>query len=275
MATPVVKWAGGKRQILDKIKAKMPQKYNNYFEPFIGGGALLLDILPHKATLNDVNKELLCIYRCLQNEEYYKLLLEELKKHQDKHSEDYYLEVRSMDRREDFNNLPIWERAARALYLNKACFNGLYRVNAKGYFNVPSGHKETVHLYDDDNIKNVHNYFMNNDVKILEGDFEDAVKEAKKGDFVYFDPPYDTLENKESFTSYSADNFGKEEQKRLRDTFKRLADKGVYVMLSNHNTEFIRTLYKDYNINIIEAKRMINSNANGRGNVEEVIITNY
>ena len=202
-------------------------------------------------------------------------LKNELKKHEFNHSEEYYYQIRSMDKEEEFLSLPIYVRAARMIYLNKSCFNGLYRVNSKGFFNVPSGRKKKVVTFDEDNFDSLREYFRNNDITILNGDFEDAVKDAKAGDFVYFDPPYDVIENKNSFTSYAKNDFGKDEQTRLAKLYKKLSDKGVLVMLSNHNTAFINELYKDFNIHVVNAKRMINSKADGRGDVEEVIITNY
>ena len=274
-AKPIVKWAGGKRQLIDKLLEHMPKEYNNYFEPFIGGGALLFELMPNNATINDVNQELLAIYRCLANNEWFKLMIEDLEKNEKKHSEDYYYEIRKIDRNPEFEKLPIWKRASRAIYLNKSCFNGLYRVNSNGYFNVPSGKKKKVQTYDKENIIKLHDYFMNNNVTILEGDFSKAVENAKPGDFVYFDPPYDPFDDRESFTSYTKFNFSKEDQKRLADLFKELSNKGVYVMLSNHNTKYINELYEGFNIYIVNAKRMINADSKGRGNVEEVIITNY
>ena len=157
--------------------------------------------------------------------------------------------------------------------MNKACFNGLYRVNSKGYFNVPFNKKDRVSTYDAENLLLIHTYLENNDIKMMSTDFEEVVKLCEKDDFVYFDPPYDTYNN--SFTSYTEEGFSRDDQKRLSETFMELDKKGVYVMLSNHNTEYINELYKDYNIHIINAKRSINSNGNKRGSVEEVIITNY
>ena len=272
---PFVKWAGGKTQLLDRLHAYMPKTYNNYFEPFIGGGSFFLNISPKKATINDFNAELVCAYKCFQNDELFESLKSELKKHEANHSEEYYYQIRSMDKEEGFFTLPIYVRAARMIYLNKSCFNGLYRVNSKGYFNVPSGRKKNVVTFDEENFNSLREYFRNNDITILNGDFEDAVKNAKAGDFVYFDPPYDVIENKNSFTSYAKNDFGKDEQIRLAKLYKKLNDKGVFVMLSNHNTAFINELYKDFNIHVVNAKRMINSKADGRGDVEEVIITNY
>lgn len=273
--SPVVKWAGGKRQILEKLKANLPEKFNNYFEPFIGGGALLFDLAPKNATINDVNQELLAIYTCLKDDELYRLMLEELDKHEKNHSEEYYYHVREWDRDPRFELEPLWKRAARAIYLNKSCFNGLYRVNAKGYFNVPSAKKEHVVTYSKANMEEIHEYFKDDNVTILSGDFVEATRNAHEGDFVYFDPPYDSWEDKESFTAYSKFDFNKDDQRRLADCFKDLTNRGVKCMLSNHNTAYINELYNGFNIQIIKAKRMINANAAGRGAVEEVIITNY
>lgn len=274
-AKPIVKWAGGKRQLINKLLELMPKEYNDFFEPFIGGGALLFELMPEKAIINDVNKELIAIYKCLSNKEDFAHMLEDLEEHERNHSEEYYYEVREEDRKPNFESNPIWKRASRAIYLNKSCFNGLYRVNSKGHFNVPSGKKEKVRTYDKDNIKLLHKYFITKNVIILEGDFVKAVETAQKSDFVYFDPPYDPFEGKDSFTAYSEFDFSKEDQKRLAAIFKELSDKGVYVMLSNHNTKFINELYQGFNVYVVKARRTLNADAKGRGNVEEVIITNY
>lgn len=272
---PFVKWAGGKTQLLDRIRELMPKEYNHYYEPFIGGGALLFSVAPKNFTINDFNSELIQAYKCFTNEDDFKKLVERLDYHQKHHSEEYYYEVREMDKYSDFLNLPAYERAARMIYLNKSCFNGLYRVNSKGFFNVPSGKKRKVVCYEKENLEKIRKFFSNSRFEILNGDFQNAVKNVRHGDFVYFDPPYDTWEDKNSFTSYAKSPFGKEEQKRLANVYKALSDEGAFVMLSNHNTEYIRELYKDFHIHVVEAKRMINSKASGRGNVEEVIITNY
>lgn len=272
---PFVKWAGGKTQLLPKLKSFMPIKFNKYFEPFVGSGSLLFDIKPKVATINDLNSELIYSYICFQDDHLLSLLKKELRKHEENHCEDYYYHVREMDRNINFISLPIYIRAARMIYLNKTCFNGLYRVNSNGYFNVPSGRKEHIKTFDEDNFNNLREYFKSNKINILNGDFEEAVINAKPEDFVYFDPPYDVIENKNSFTSYAKNNFGKDEQVRLANLYKRLNKQGVHLMLSNHNTPFINDLYREFNIHVVKAKRMINSKANGRGNVEEVIITNY
>lgn len=272
---PFVKWAGGKTQLLEVIESHLPETFNRYFEPFVGGGALLFKLQPKAFSINDSNEELICVYKCFENNELFELLKNELLKHEENHSEEYYYKVREMDKLEGFSSLPIYVRAGRMIYLNKACFNGLYRVNSKGFFNVPSGKKKAVNCFDKKTFDNLNLFFKNRKPAITNIDFEEAVKNAKAGDFVYFDPPYDTWEEKNSFTSYDKNVFGKEEQVRLAKVFKELSDKGVYVMLSNHNTKFINELYKGFHITVVPAKRMINSKADGRGEVEEVIITNY
>jgi len=272
---PFVKWAGGKTQLLDVITSYMPKTFNTYYEPFVGGGALFFKLQPKRWVINDINFELYVTYACFRVDEYYKKLIADLEFHQAKHSEEYYYHVRDIVKNKKRLSLKEPEIAARFIYLNKACFNGLYRVNASGFFNVPSGKKKVVHCYDSANFENIKNFLSNTDGVILNDSYEEAVKTAKKGDFVYFDPPYDTWEDKDSFTSYNKDTFGKEQQKELAECYKRLDAKGVYVMLSNHNTKYIQELYKGFNIHVVPAKRMINAKGNGRGAVEEVIITNY
>ena len=270
---PFVKWAGGKRQILDKLKQYVPSKYDCYYEPFVGGGALFFELAPKKAVINDSNKELMNVYKVLCDHDKYTKMCKVLNQYEANHSEKFYYEIRNMDKEKNFNRLSDYKKAARTLYLNKSCFNGLYRVNSKGQFNVPFNKNKKVNTYDGENLLTIHMHLNMNDITIENIDFEECVKNAKKGDFVYFDPPYDS--DTHTFNSYTEEGFGKEEQRRLAKVFKELDERGVYVMLSNHNTLLINELYKDYNINIIEAKRSINSKGNKRGNVEEVIITNY
>ena len=271
---PFVKWAGGKRQIIDKLKMYVPDEFDVYYEPFVGGGALLFELSPKKAVINDYNEELMNVFDCIKDEDKFNKMCNELNHHEVNHSEEYYYVIRNKDRdKTKFKKMPDYKRSARTIYLNKACFNGLYRVNSKNEFNVPFNRKTKVNTYDGQNLGIIHSYLNFNDITILNTDFEDAVKDAKKGDFIYFDPPYDseTL----IFNSYTETGFGKEEQRRLARVYKELANKGCYVMLSNHNTSLVKELYKDFNIHVIEAKRNINSNGKKRGKVEEVIVTNY
>ena len=273
-AKPFVKWAGGKRQIIDKLKQYVPDEYNTYYEPFIGGGALLFELAPKNAVINDSNEELMNVYKCLCDEEKFKKMCSLLNHYETEHSEDFYYEIRNKDKNKNtYNRLSDYTKAARTIYLNKACFNGLYRVNKKNEFNVPFGKKTKVNTYEGSNLITVSNYLTMNNIKILSVDFEEAVKNVKEKDFVYFDPPYDSETS--TFNSYTEEGFNRDEQIRLAKVFKELDRKGAFVMLSNHNTSLINDLYKEYNIHLIEAKRNINSNGKKRGKVEEVIITNY
>ena len=271
---PFVKWAGGKRQIIDKLKRYVPDEFDTYYEPFIGGGALLFELSPRRAVINDSNEELMNVYSVLCDEEKFKKMCSVLNHYEKEHCEEFYYDIRNKDRNKNaYKRLSDYTRAARTIYLNKACFNGLYRVNSKNEFNVPFGKKERVNTYDGGNLITVSNYLTMNDVEILSVDFEESVKDAKKGDFIYFDPPYDSETS--TFNSYTEDGFGKDEQIRLAKVFKELDSRGCYVMLSNHNTSLINDLYKNFNIHVIEAKRNINSNGKKRGKVKEVIITNF
>ena len=271
---PFVKWAGGKRQIMQEIKKYLPDKYNIYYEPFVGGGAVFFELAPKKAVLNDYNRELMNVFECIKDEVKFEKMCSELNHHEANHSEKYYYELRDKDRdKTKFNKMADYKRAARTIYLNKACFNGLYRVNAKNEFNVPFGKKNKVNTYGGQNLGIVHCILNFNDIKLLSCDFEEAVKSAKKGDFIYFVPPYDS--DTSTFNSYTEDGFGKEEQKRLAKLFKKLDEKGCYLMLSNHNTKLVNELYGKFNIHVITAKRNISANGKKRGKIEEVIITNY
>ena len=211
---PFVKWAGGKRQIINELKQYVPKNFDTYYEPFIGGGALLFELSPRKAVINDSNKELMNVYECIKDEKKFEAMCRELNRHEAQHSEEYYYEIRNLDRdKNKFNKIVDYKRAARTIYLNKACFNGLYRVNSKNEFNVPFGKKNKVNIYEGQNLGIICGYLNYNDIKILSVDFEEALKDAKKGDFIYFDPPYDS--DTITFNSYTEDGFGKEEQKRL------------------------------------------------------------
>ena len=271
---PFVKWAGGKRQVMAEIKKYLPEKYNTYYEPFVGGGAVFFELAPKKAVLNDYNKELMNVFECIKDEAKFEKMCNELNHHEANHSEEYYYEIRDKDRdKSKFNKLADYKRAARTIYLNKACFNGLYRVNSKNEFNVPFGKKNKVNTYEGQNLGIVHCILNFNDIELMSCDFEETVKKAKKGDFVYLDPPYDS--DTTTFNDYTENGFGKEEQKRLSEVFKDLDKRGCYVMLSNHNTKLINELYKGFNKYVIKAQRNINANGKKRGKIEEVIITNY
>ena len=271
--TPFVKWAGGKRQLLDKISERLPQTYNNYFEPFIGGGAVLFELQSERAVINDINASLINAYRIIANNPNEFIdKIHELDLNIGDNGKEYYYSLR-----EHYNDKLMKEEydvelAALFVFLNKHCFNGLYRVNGKGLFNVPynNSKKESI---DDVSILNVSEYLKK--VTILHGDFEAACREAQKGDFVFFDSPYAPL-NPTSFEAYTKEGFDVESHERLAKLFDTLTQKGCYCMLTNHNTEFINKLYsnKGYRMDVVSVKRMINSDASKRTG-EEIIICNY
>lgn len=273
---PILKWAGGKRQLLKSIKDNLPSKMNGtYFEPFFGGGALFFEIAPTKAYLNDLNGELIGVYNLFFDRNNLTKLMNLLNHHQRNHSKEYFYSIRSLDRIKTYSKLSSINKAARLIYLNKSCFNGLYRVNARGYFNVPYNQSKKVNLFDRNNYEEIHSFFSKNHIIFSSSNYSEALIGIKKGDFVYFDPPYDDFENKKSFTSYNKSGFTKENQIDLANLFKSLSSKGVNCLLSNHDTEFILSLYSEFNIVKVKAKRMINSKIEGRKEINEVLIRNY
>jgi DNA adenine methylase len=270
-AQPFLKWAGGKRQLLPEIRKYVPNECNSYFEPFIGAGAVLFDIKPKRAIINDVNEELVNTYRVIRDD--VDELIADLKTH--KNEPDYFYEIRSNDRLEDYSQLSAVKRASRLIYLNKTCFNGLFRVNQRGQFNVPFGKYKNPNIVNEQVLRAVHDYLNKNQIDILNDDFEKAVLEAKQGDFVYFDPPYDPISTTSSFTSYSLSGFGKVEQQRLRDVCIELDRRGCFVLVSNSATEYVKELYKDFHVEVVSATRNINSVASKRGKIEEVLVMNH
>ena len=268
---PFVKWAGGKRQLLKLIRENLPQKFSGYYEPFLGGGAVLFDIQPKRAVVNDINRELITTYEVIRDE--VDGLIADLAQH--KNDKDYFYALRAVDRQAEYQSWSAVQKASRLIFLNKTCFNGLFRVNSLGQFNVPFGYYKNPSIVNETVLRAVSEYLNTHDIRLLSGDFEQAVSEAKKGDFVYFDHPYDPLSDSASFTGYSLNGFGREQQSRLKLVMDDLTQRGCKVMLSNSSTEFIRNLYRDYEILTVEAKRAINSDADGRGNIDEVIVVNY
>jgi DNA adenine methylase len=251
---------------------------NAYYEPFVGGGALLFYLQPKKFVINDINKELINAYKVMKNN--YKKLREYLILMEYAHSEEFYLKIRKIDRNKkhdrDLNMKDSKElRAARFIYLNKAGFNGLYRVNSNGYFNVPSGKKEKVKTHEYPNLVNISKYFKKSNSKIKNINYIDAIKTIKKGDFVYFDPPYDYEIGVNGFDAYEKNGFGIKGQKDLAKLCNCLNKKNINFMVSNHNTKLIQKLYNKFNIKIIKVNRLIGGKGSERKPVEEVIITNY
>jgi DNA adenine methylase len=274
---PILHWAGGKRQLLPELKKRMPKEYNWYFEPFLGAGALFFDLQPEKAIVNDINLELINLYRVIRD--FSDELLNELNSKPLRYSntKERFLVIRKQDRDPNyfklFNNI---QQAARTLYLNKTCFNGLYRLNKQGYFNTPYGYHKNDPDWEPELIKAMSAYFNCNGVGIFNCDFAEFAEAANENDFVYFDPPYDPLTGTANFTAYTVGDFNRSDQLRLYETFVNLTNKGVKCMLSNANTPFIMHLYRDFKIEEIQARRSINSKGDKRGAALcDVIITNY
>lgn len=274
-AKPFLKWVGGKGQLLAQFESLLPKTYNSYFEPFIGGGAVFFSINPRKAHINDINKTLVQTYTHIKND--VEKLIKSLKKLEEEFlakdteaRKEFYYSIR-----EKYNSLSHedFEKSLYFLFFNKTAFNGVYRENSKGGFNVPIGSYKNPKIVDDENLRAVSEILSN--TKITSGSFTDAVKNAKAGDFVYFDPPYHPLSETSSFTSYSKDSFSKDDQIKLRDLFIELDKKGVYVMLSNSSAPFIQEIYSNYKQIPVFASRMINSKADKRGKISEVVIVNY
>ena len=278
LVRPFLKWAGGKRQLLPEIVKYVPKltSKHTYYEPFIGGGALLFELQPLKADINDRNGELINCYLVIKDS--LDELMAELSKDKYSNNEKSYYDMRDLDRStKKYAKLSAVEKAARIIYLNKTCYNGLFRVNSQGQFNVPFGRYKNPNFLDDAVLRAVNKYLNSNRITLSNLDFEEAVKDAKKGDFIYLDPPYDPVSETASFTGYDVNGFNKDEQKRLKTVFDDLNNRGCKVMMSNSCTDFILDLNKDYQdtIKIVRATRSINSNALKRGMVNEVLVLNY
>ncbi|MFW9970209.1 MAG: DNA adenine methylase [Candidatus Odinarchaeota archaeon] len=272
---PFLKWAGGKRQLIPQMKNYFPKEFRKYIEPFVGGGAVFF-ALYRKGLINkggiliDKNKELINCYNVIK----YKIseLIDSLKNH--KNEREYYYEVRNLDRNPQiYNNLSDVEKASRTIYLNKCCYNGLYRVNSKGQFNVPFGKYKNPNYCDEENLKAVSSSLKQ--VEIYYNSFEICLIYAKSGDFIYFDPPYFPISSTSYFTSYTKEDFGLKYQKKLSEVYKELDNRGCKLMLSNSYSNFILDLYMNYNKVVIEAKRAINCDASKRGKIKEILILNH
>ena len=267
-AAPIIKWVGGKTKLLSELTARLPERFGRYFEPFAGGAALFFRVAPERAVLSDLNADLIGMYRAVAHD--VNSVIECLRRHRDQHSEAHYYELR-----ERWNQQrPSWnaaERAAAFIYLNKTCFNGLWRVNRAGDFNVPIGRYTDPPICVPEALKAASDVLARADLQC--GDYRKAVATAARGDFVYFDPPYDPVAPTANFTSYTANAFGPDQQRELAEATRMLVARGCRVMLSNSDTPFIRSLYKGFTIDRVKCPRAINSNAAKRGDVDELIIT--
>ncbi|MEL6495767.1 MAG: DNA adenine methylase [Cyanobacteria bacterium J06623_7] len=273
-AQPFLKWAGGKRQLLPEISKYIPVEYERYYEPFIGAGAVLFNLQPKNAVINDTNSELINCYRVIKDEP--EALLELCDRHRANNSKEYYYQQREQDRGSKYSQLTPVERAARIIYLNKTCFNGLFRVNSSGQFNVPYGKYKNPTIADYDTIKAVSRYLNQGQVDIHNYDFEQVVANASQGSFIYFDPPYHPLSSTSSFTGYSMNGFGEAEQIGLKQLCDRLTDRGCQILASNSAAPFIKDLYRDprYEVIEVQATRTINTVSSKRGKISEVLIHN-
>jgi DNA adenine methylase len=263
--TPFLKWAGGKSELLPELGRRLPRSFGTYWEPFLGGGALFFAADPRTAVLSDLNEELVNCYKVVKDD--VEALLIQLKKH--RNSRIHFMETRKI---QPWTLDPV-ARAARLIFLNKTCFNGLYRVNRKGEFNVPYGKYSNPNFNDGLSLRAASAALTNTQIKCR--DFRFLLYNARPDDFVYFDPPYNPVSTTSSFTSYSESPFGEREQKALKAVFEALSDRGCRVMLSNSNTELIRKLYRHFNIEEVLASRAINCRGDKRGKVSEVIVRNY
>jgi DNA adenine methylase len=270
---PFVKWAGGKAQLLDAFLPLYPEpgSFRAYLEPFVGGGAVFFHVQtllrPDQVLLCDTNAELISTYEVVRDD--VDELIGRLREHQRKNDDEYFYEVREQNPAK----LEKVARAARLIYLNKTCFNGLYRVNSRGLFNVPWGHRHNPTIVDAEVLRAASASLQG--VALRVSDFREVKDRARAGDFVYFDPPYDPVSRTAKFTSYTHSSFGPEDQRELARVYRALADRGCKVMLSNSDTPFVRELYAGFDIVDVQARRMINSNGQKRGLVGEVVVINY
>ena len=272
MVAPVVKWVVGKRQLLNTFKPLLPKRITAYCEPFLGGGALLFSLQPQKAFVNDINSDLIQVYTTIKDD--VENLIAALSEY--RNESDFFYYVRDWDRdKERYAKLTGVEKAARLIYLNKTCYNGLYRVNNAGEFNSPFGNYRNPNIINAPVLRAVSAYFNSADIHFTTVDYEEVLKKIPKGTFVYLDPPYDPVSETSAFTGYSKGGFSRDEQIRLRRCCDDLNARKIKFMLSNSSTDFIREQYAAYNITTVQAKRAINSVASGRGDVDEVVVRNY
>jgi DNA adenine methylase len=278
---PFLKWAGGKSQLLQQFDSLFPSTFNQYIEPFLGGGAVFFYLYSKdrikKAVLLDSNRELIYCYKTIKNN--LVRLISRLKNHKRRYQqlqEEYYYHIRNRIRNnlKRWNNLSVSNRSAITIFLNKTCFNGLYRVNRDNQFNVPVGRYNNPEIYDPDNLKAVNQALKIAKIKDA-CDFSECLKYARKDDFVYLDPPYNPLNGTSNFTSYTKQGFGEREQIRLSEVFRKLDKRRCMVMLSNSDTDFIKKLYNGYRIETVKAVRAINCKSAGRGRINELVVLNY
>lgn len=270
LISPILKWVGGKRQLLTEIMPLINNKCSTYIEPFVGGGAVFFELQPKKAIINDYNAELINVYEVVRD--YPEELIVSLEKHNRENNEEYFYKLRALDRNAEYSNISNIEKAARIIYLNKTCYNGLFRVNSAGQFNSPYGKYKNPNIVNATTIRAMSKYLQNPKITIKQGDYKEVLKNARKGAFVYLDPPYMPISSSASFTGYTENGFTYEQQVALKNECDKLKEKGIPFLQSNSDCKEIRDLYDGYDIRTVHAKRSINSDANKRGEISEVLI---
>lgn len=273
LIVPFLKWVGGKRQLIPEIKKILPRGIlsQSYYEPFIGGGALFFELQPRRAVINDSNEELINVYRVIKDNP--TELIEDLKKH--KNTAEYFYQIRAMDRQPLFAKLNNIERASRVIYLNKTCYNGLYRVNSAGEFNSPFGKNRNPNIVNEPVIKAVSNYLNTAEIQILNNDYQLVLQNIPANSFVYLDPPYHPISDSSNFTGYVKGGWSEKDQIRLRDVCDDMNRKGIKFLLSNSASDFIKDIYSAYHIHQVRANRFVNSVSSKRGQINEFLINNY
>lgn len=273
LISPFLKWVGGKRQIIPVMKDYLPKNISSltYCEPFVGGGAFLFYIQPKKAIINDYNAELINVYRVIRD--HVDELIENLKLHENK--AEYFYQIRSIDRNPLFCNLTDIEKASRIIYLNKTCFNGLYRVNNAGEFNAPFGRYKNPNIINEPTLRAVNRYLNSTNIEILNGDYLNVLQRIPVNSFVYLDPPYHPVSETANFTGYIQGGWTERDQIRLKNACDQLTGRGIKFLLSNSSADFIKELYDGYIVNTVKAARCINSDADKRGQIDEFLIKNY
>lgn len=273
LIVPFLKWVGGKRQLVPEIKKLLPEGIKNrlYIEPFVGAGALLFELQPKRAIINDFNIELINVYEVIRDHP--EELITALKEH--KNTSEYFYNIRAIDRQPLFNHMTVIEKASRTIYLNKTCYNGLYRVNNAGEFNSPFGRYKNPNIVNAPVIKAVSRFLNDNDITIKHGDYEAILSDLPEKAFVYLDPPYHPISESSNFTGYIQGGWNVDEQIRLRNVCNSLNERGIQFLLSNSATPLIEELYSEYNMKKVRATRSVNSISSKRGLVDEYLIYNY
>lgn len=273
LVSPFLKWVGGKRQLMPSIIELLPKnvKELNYVEPFIGGGAVLFNLQPKNALINDFNEELINVYNVIKNN--LSELVTDLKKHEN--NSEYFYAIRGLDRSLEFKQLTNIQRASRVIYLNKTCFNGLYRVNNAGEFNAPFGRYKNPNIVNEPTLKAVNKYLNSNNIILKSGDYAELNIDLNSNSFMYLDPPYHPISENSNFTGYIQGGWNLYDQYRLKEYCDNLNERGIKFLLSNSSAPIIKGLYENYVITIVKANRSINSNGSDRGEVDELLIKNY